>query len=102
MRRISVLGLAVVSVAMVMGAFLLRSDGGSTTATAAGGATLSLGTITFDGTKVRVPIMVGGSGFDPYGGVTAVLLWDPAVFTYSSVDTTGSVIPSPFCAAGAS
>ena len=99
LRKMSFAGLAVATMAMMAGALLLRSDGGPTTATAAGGAELSLGTITFDGTKVRVPIMVGGTGFDAYNGVTSVLLWDPAVFTYSSYDTTGTIIPGVFCAA---
>ena len=100
MRKISLVGFVALAAAVLAGAFFMRTDGGAKPASAAGGATLSLGAITFDGTHVRVPVLISGSGFAPYGGVTSVLLWDPAVFTFSSADTTGTVIPSPFCASG--
>ncbi len=48
--------------------------------------------------KVNVPINTAGSGFVAYSGFNIRLKWDPTVFSFSSANSTGSVIPgSPFC-----
>lgn len=50
--------------------------------------------------KVRVPVNAANpfnASLVPYTEVNVHLRWDPAVFTFSSLDTTGTVLPSPLC-----
>ena len=48
--------------------------------------------------KVRVPIVTTGSGFAAYSGFNIHLRWAPSVFSFSSYDTTGTILTgTPFC-----
>ena len=98
MKRLCLFAAAVTAAIVLVGVAVLPSG---KPASAAGPATLSIGAVSTSGGNVRIAIDIGGTGIDAYGGVTAVLLWDPTVFTYSSFDQTGSVIPTPFCAESA-
>lgn len=59
-------------------------------------ATIAIGSPARVGQTVQVPISVSGTvdalGFNVH------LRWDPAAFTFSSANASGSIIPSPFCA----
>ncbi|MHB8377680.1 MAG: hypothetical protein ACYDEB_12110, partial [Dehalococcoidia bacterium] len=52
------------------------------------------------GGKVRIPVTTTGTTFDQYMGFNLEMKWDGAVFAFSSVDMTGSVLTPalfPFC-----
>jgi hypothetical protein len=49
---------------------------------------------------MQVPVSTAGSGLAPYTGFSVHVRWDPAIFSFSSASSTGSVLPgSPFCPA---
>lgn len=72
---------------------------------ARGPLSIAVGAPALAGGKVQVPISAGNP-FDaalvPYTGVNIHLRWDPAVFSYSGLSTTGSALPSPLCLAAVS
>ena len=49
--------------------------------------------------NVAVPITTTGFGFSAYTGFNVHLRWDPAVFTFSSANSTGTIITTPLCPA---
>jgi hypothetical protein len=63
---------------------------------APGSAAITIGAPSRVGATVQVPINVTGTvdalGFNVH------LRWDPGVFTFSSANANGSVVPSPLCA----
>ena len=66
-----------------------------------GGAAITVGAPSLVAGKVQVPVSTTGTGLAAYSGFSIHLRWDHAVFTYSSANSTGSVVPSPLiCPAG--
>jgi hypothetical protein len=61
------------------------------------GPDIEIGAITVDSGNIVVPVITTGTGFDPYVGFNARLLWDPAIFAFSSFNSTGTVINFAFC-----
>ncbi len=61
---------------------------------------IAVGTPSLVSGKVQVPINAGNpfnASLVPYTGFNIHLRWDAAVFTLSSANNTGSVLPSSFC-----
>ena len=100
MRRLLLFAAFSAAAVLLVGVALLPPSS-RTTSAAGTGPQLAIGTITFDGTDVVIPIEASGSGFDAYTGVRATVLWDPAVFSYDTYDAGTSTLPGAFCAAGA-
>jgi len=61
--------------------------------------TMFVGTPSLVSGKVQIPISTAGSGFAPYSGFSVHLRWTSSVFSFASANSTGTVIPSPFCPA---
>ncbi len=59
--------------------------------------TIAVGAPSLVGGNVLVPVRTSGSASAPYAGFSVHLRWDKAVFTYSSANSTGAVLASPFC-----
>ena len=65
----------------------------------ASGPTIQVEPPSLSGGLVQIPIGTTGTGFDPYNGFNLHLRWAPSVFSFTAVDTDGTVINGPGCAA---
>ena len=101
MKRLLTITPAVAAIGVLAVAMVLMTMQSSPRADAAGtGPQIEIGATSLVAGKVDVPIITTGSGFTAYSGFSIHLRWDPGVFSFSSADITGSVIPgSPFCPA---
>ena len=61
--------------------------------------TITVGTPTLVAGKVRVPVSTTGTGLAAYTGFNVHLRWDQAVFSFSSANSTGTVIAGALCPA---
>ncbi len=98
MKRRTVSGVLLVSLAAVAIAGLLVMSSGRAHATGTG-PTMSIGTPSLVSGKVQVPVSASGGPPDPYIAFNIHLRFDPAVFSFASANNNGTVLPSPFCPA---
>jgi len=59
----------------------------------AASGTIAVGAPSLVNGKVQVPVSTTGSGLAPYVTFNIHLRWDPAIFSFSSANATGSVLP---------
>ncbi len=75
----------------------LTSVASTVTASQPATPTIFVGTPAMVAGKVQVPVSTAGTGFMPYSGFSVHLRWISSVFTFSSANSGGTVIPSPLC-----
>jgi hypothetical protein len=65
------------------------------------GPSIAVGAPSLVSGNVNVPIMTTGAVANAYSGVNVHLRWNPAVFSFSSANASGSVLSSPICPSAA-
>ncbi len=99
---------AVLIVASLVLAFLLHKSVKTQAATSGVGGQISIGAPSPSGGNLRVPINTTAPT-NPYSGANVTLTWDPALLSFSSVDTSGTTLaaagtllclPAPYSGAG--
>ncbi len=92
--------LAAVATALVAGIAVVFANGGlRASAQVVAGPQIDIGTPTLAAGELTVPILTSGSAPNAYNGFNAQLRFDPAVFSFSSFNQTGSLVAWTLCPA---
>ena len=100
-RNVIALGGGLAVALLLLSLTVLRDHPGARAATATSGVggTISIGTVTSDGTTMDVPIDTTATT-DTYIGANATLTWDTSLLSFASADVTGSTLATAAGGAG--